>query len=364
MKRILISGYHGFGNCGDEAILSAMVNNLKYVYPDLEIVALSKKPQETRRVYGITAINRINILHILYQLKGTTVLLSGGGSLLQDVTSTRSLIYYLSVIVMAKMFNKPVILYANGIGPIKKAFNKYLTKLVLNNVDMITLRDEESKQELRQIGVTKPEIAITADPVFTLECVNNRQIDRIFRFENIDCSRPLVGISIRKWKTDSDFEASIAGIADKIIEKFNYNVLFIPMHMPQDSKIINSVQKLMKNKSYAIKGKYSVQEYMGIIGRLHSLISMRLHTLIFAAVQKVPMFGLVYDPKVQNFLDMVGQPSIDNLDNIDENKIYDWLTYVKKHRISICGLLESRIIDLRKKAETNDNIVMKFLEKY
>lgn len=363
MKRILISGYHGFGNCGDEAILSAMVNNLKHIYPDLEITALSKKPQETRKIYGINAINRINPFSIFNKMRNTNILLSGGGSLLQDVTSTRSLIYYLSIISIAKMLKKPVMLYANGIGPIKKRFNRILTKAIINKVDFITLRDDDSKKELVDLGITNPEIIVTSDPVFTLEPTYTKQVDKILRIEEINLDKPLVGISIRRWKTGSNYEAIIAEIADGIINKYNYNILFIPMQIPEDSKIIENVRHLMKNPSFVMKGKYNVQEYMGVIANLHALISMRLHTLIFAAVQKVPMIGLVYDPKVKSFLDMVEQPSAGDISNVDKDKLFKLLDEIKDDRNKICQSLEKHIISLRKKAELNDDIVIKFLQK-
>lgn len=363
MKRILISGYHGFGNCGDEAILSAMVNNLKHIYPDLEIIALSKKPQETARVYGINAIYRINIFSIFNNMLNMNVLLSGGGSLLQDVTSTRSLIYYLSIIAMAKFLKKPVILYANGIGPIKKKFNRFLTSKIVDQVDIITLRDEESKYELEKLGITKPKIEITADPVFTLEAIYTRQIARILKAEQISLDKPLIGISIRKWKSETSYERTIAEVADGIIEKYDCNILFIPMQMPEDSKVIERVRRIMRNHSVVINGRYNVQEYMGIIGNLELLISMRLHPLIFAAVQKIPMIGLIYDPKVRNFLELVEQPSGGNITNLNKDLLYELIDYILKNKDKISQTLERHIVDLRRMAEKNDNIVIEFLEK-
>lgn len=364
MKRILISGYHGLGNCGDEAILVAMVNNLKHVYPELDIVALSKKPQETRRVYGIHSISRVNIIGIIYQLLRSNILLSGGGSLLQDVTSTRSLIYYLTIIMLAKILKKPVMLYANGVGPIKKKLNRKITKYVLNKVDIITLRDEESKVFLRKIGVTVPELIVTADPVFTLDAIDSRAVKKILNYEKIDLKRPLVGISIREWKTNVAYEKTIAEIADNIVEKYNHNILFVPMHMPNDLKIIRNVQSLMRNRSYTIRGRYSVREYMGIISSLNMMISMRLHTLIFAAVEKVPMIGLVYDPKVSSFLDLVQQPSGGDISNIDVKKIYELIKIILANKERMSKSIESHIDELRKRAEINDEIVIKLLEKY
>lgn len=362
MKRILISGYHGFGNCGDEAILISMVENLKSSYPDLEMVALSKDPEETSKIYGIKSINRINIFSILFQFFRTNLLISGGGSLLQDVTSTRSLIYYLGIISLAKLMFRPVMIYANGIGPINGSFNRFLTKLILNRVNIITLRDEDSLLLLRNMGVDKPEIIVTADPVFTLTAVDDHMVEEILSREEIGRDKPLLGVSIRKWGSQKT-EMLIAEAIDGIVKNYNYNVVFIPMHIPTDLDTINRVQKMMKFKSYALSGNYSVREYMGLIGKFDMLISMRLHTLIFAAVQNIPMIGIVYDPKIQSILDLVDQPSVGDVAKFDKYKLYSLVDDIIVNKDEVRKRLEKRIKDLKEKAKLNDNIVIGLLEK-
>lgn len=362
MKRVVISGYHGCGNCGDEAILFAMVNNLRQTHKDLEIVAFSKNPKETKQINNIKSINRVNIFSMLCYMLRTDLVLSGGGSLLQDVTSTRSLIYYLSIIIIAKILNKPVMVYANGIGPINKKFNRYLTKFVLNKVDVITLRDEDSKQELCGLGVSK-NVIVTADPVFTLNAVDSIEGQKALKSEGIKLDKPIIGISIRNWKTLSDFENKIAEVADNLINKYNCNILFIPMQLPNDLLLIHRVKSHMKNKAYIVSGKYSVQEYIGIIGNLSILISMRLHTLIFAAVQKVPMVGLVYDPKVKSFLNMINQPSAGSITDLDTQNLYQLIDDIFEKRQSISLSLGEQITELKKKAKINDDIVVELLEK-
>lgn len=362
MKRILISGYHGFGNCGDEAILISMVNNLKSSYPDLEMIALSKDPEETSRIYGIKSINRINIFSIIWQLLRSNLLISGGGSLLQDVTSTRSLIYYLGVITLAKLMFRPVMIYANGIGPIKRPINRLLTRIILNRVNIITLRDEDSSLLLRNIGITRPEIIVTADPVFTLTAVDDNQVEEILSREGIDLSKPLLGVSIRKWGSQKT-EMLIADAIDGLIKNYDYNIVFIPMHMPNDLETIKRVQNMMKFKSYALSGNYSVREYMGLVGKMDILISMRLHTLIFAAVQNIPMIGIIYDPKVQSILDLVDQPSVGDVARFDKYKLYSLVDDIIANRADVLKRLERRIKDLKEKAKLNDNIVIGLLEK-
>ncbi len=189
-KKILISGYYGFDNSGDDAILKAMVKDIKAKDSNVKITAFSNNPTFTKKTYGIDAVNRFGIKGVVRAIRNCNLFISGGGSLLQDITSTRSLLYYISLMKLAKLFNKPVMVYANGIGPINKRINRFLTRKVLNKVDFITLRDEDSKIFLRDLRVENDNIYVTADPVFTLEPTKEETILKIFQKEGIPDDKP------------------------------------------------------------------------------------------------------------------------------------------------------------------------------
>ena len=155
MKRILLSGYYGFGNVGDEAILTSTIKTLQLQAPGVQIAVLSNEPAETARTYNVRAMHRMWPHHVLNAISETDLVVFGGGSLLQDDTSLRSLLYYLSVIFLAKIMGKPVIVYANGIGPLHSRLGRFLTRVALNTVKDITVRDQESFKELKKIGVNK-----------------------------------------------------------------------------------------------------------------------------------------------------------------------------------------------------------------
>ena len=103
MADIIIAGYHGFANSGDEALLLAILNTLRKKRPELDVTVLSKKPEETARVYGVKSIFRYNIFKVIKEMKRSKMLLFGGGSLLQDVTSSKSILYYLVIIWLAQV---------------------------------------------------------------------------------------------------------------------------------------------------------------------------------------------------------------------------------------------------------------------
>lgn len=362
MSKILISGYHGYGNCGDEAILVAMIRNLRQLQPGLDLVALSKLQDQTALVYGIRCVNRFNLLQIIREMRSADLVLSGGGSLLQDVTSNRSLYYYLGIILLARLLRRPVMLYANGIGPINRRYNHRLTRCILNLTQTITLRDSESCVLLKKLGVDRPGLQVTADPVLTLAPVAGDRALNICRAEGIDIDRPLVGISVRPWKAGTDFLPRMAAITDALVEQ-GREVLFFPLHQSDDVRAITQVQALCRQPSHLLRGSYSAEDIMSVIGLCQVFISMRLHGLVFAAVENVPMIGLVYDPKVQSFLDSLQQPGIADLDQLDPESFLEMIARVEREREKLAAGLEARIKGLREQARRNDQIVMEMLSK-
>ena len=116
--KAVISGYYGFDNCGDEAVLLAIIHCLKKLKPDVRIVVLSGNPKKTRELYAVEAVNRWNPFSVAIELLSCRLLISGGGSLLQDVTSTKSLRYYLAIINIAALFKKRIMIYSQGLGPL------------------------------------------------------------------------------------------------------------------------------------------------------------------------------------------------------------------------------------------------------
>ena len=358
----VISGYYGFKNVGDDAMLMAIIDNLKMYKKDLRILVLSKNPIETRRIYNVDSISRINLIHILLIMKNSKLFISGGGSLIQDNTSTRSLIYYLGMIWLAKKMKMKVMIYANGIGPLNKKNNRSLTKYVVDKVDVITLREELSYRELADLNINKPQIHVTADPAFTIQPEDEEHINYLLLDEEIDPNSSYIGISVRKWSGHDKYEATIADIADYIIENYGINVLFIPMHYPGDLVIIENIRAKMKNKSYAVSKKHSVSEILGIIGKTEMLIGMRLHALIFAASIGVPIVGIVYEPKVEGFLKYSNQASLGHVNSLEFEKAKKIIDDTWNNRDNIKEQLKTTTASLKERALNNAEIAVKIIE--
>lgn len=301
-KDILISGYYGFGNSGDDALLLSMIRDFESKGLKKNITVLSANPKETKRIYGVNAINRINPFALFYYFVKCRLFISGGGTLIQDGTSTKSLIYYLWLIKSAKLLGRKTMLYANGIGPVNRDRNKARVKKVLNRVDCITVRDEKSLKELTALGVDKPEIILTADPAFLLDCEEN--IDALvqkYQLDNIICA------AIRSPKTDNPgFAEGIAAALDRAAEKYGTMAVLLPMQNI-DINISKEISSAMKSRSVVIDERLSVGEVLSLVGMSRMCIGMRLHMLIYAASKGVPVTAIVYDPKVSGFMEYSGQ---------------------------------------------------------
>lgn len=362
-KSILMSGYYGFDNSGDDAILKAIIKDIRNVDNKLNIVVLSKDPEKTNAMYNVKAVDRFKVFDVIKAIKTTSLLISGGGSLLQDVTSTRSLLYYLAVMGMANFFGKPVMVYANGIGPINRKFNRWLSKITLDRVDLITLRDKDSREYLSKMGINNDNIIVTADPVFTLEASNKEHINNIFIKEGIPNDKQYVGISIRKWKTAKNLIDIVSKTIVYIIENYKVDVILIPMHYPEDVEIsLEVLNKVKSDNCHVLRDKYSVEEIMGVIHRLDLIVAMRLHSLIYAAGQEVPMVGLVYDPKVVGLLKSLDMEYMCNVDDLDFQELIDLIDKVWNNRREFRNNLKLQDLELKKKALSNVTMALELLE--
>ena len=358
----MISGYYGFKNSGDDTLLWAMIETLKSKAPDLRISVLSKNPEETCRHYGVDAINRLNLFQIRRALMRTKVLLSGGGSLIQDVTSTKSILYYLEIIHFALKRHVKVMVYANGIGPINRSMNRRIASRVLNRVNLITLRERGSKELLLKMQVTAPPVVITADPAFTLNISGQEEIDQLLKGYGILPDEPLIGVSVRNWKkTSRDFCAQLAAQLDNICQTHSVSPLFLPMQFPSDYEFSKRVASHMRTHVHIIDTPYSGNILSGIIRRTDFMIAMRLHALIYSASAGVPIIGLVYDPKVKSFLEYIGQPYYVDVSDIECEKLAQTFDHCYKNRLQLKDSFDKIVAELKEKALQNAEMAIDLL---
>ena len=356
---IAILGYIGYKNSGDEAILKSVVQSFRERNPDLSFMVFSRKPGETMQDNEVYSANRFSLYHVIKALKRTRLFLAGGGNLLQDNTSTRSILYYLSMLQLAKRYKAKAMLFANGIGPINRRANQCKTAKVLNQLDAITLREPVSLEELKKMGVTRPEIHVTSDPAILLNPVPEEDVDRIMAKEGIPSDKPLIGISVRKW-ADMSYLDAIAALADYCADRFDACPVFIPMQHPTDVYVCEAIIRRMNRKAWLIGGYYRPEELLGFIGRLTLMIGMRLHSLIYASSQMVPALGCLRI-KVDAFLKEVSQPSAGTPLQLDCQKVYRLLDDLWENREAMREKLREARERLVLLAQENVDIALSLL---
>lgn len=326
MKNVLISGYYGFNNTGDEAMIETM--SILLAKKDCGLIVLSSNPERTKELYNVQAYDRYKFSEIVKAIKKSDIVVSGGGTLFQDITSKKSIWYYLGIVKLAQLFRKKVCIAYQGIGPIDTKLYRKMTKQALNkkSVKMIALRDNQAIEYAKNLGVKEEKLSFSSDMIFMMQPPAKERCEKILRdnVHNLQEGQRLIGFSIREWK-DKDRTDALAELADKLVEKYNARIVFFPFHKPKDAEISKIIMHKMKHEEMAVlmPNRYLPSEILGTMGMMDVNIGVRLHSLVFSAVMNVPTIGISYDPKIDGFLDMIDLVPVCTYETILVDKIVD-----------------------------------------
>ena len=323
---VLICGAYGFGNTGDDAILQAIIGEMRRIDPHMPLTVLSRRPKDTQRTFGVNACHRFGVHAIRRVLRRSQLFISGGGSLMQDVTSRLSLWYYLGTIRMAHGCGCKVQMYGCGIGPIIYDRDQKLAAHVINTcVDKITLREPDSRETLKNFGVTVPEVILASDPALTLPPASRSRIDSILRAHDMELDGKYIGFVLRKWPGMEEKATAFAAGAVYAYLKYGLTPVFLSINFRADGEASQMVTEHLSIPFHMIDEQMSSGEVIGVLSRMTTVVSMRLHGLIFAAGQGVPLIGVAYDPKVTAFLDYVEQNNYIQLAALNEKDLSDMI---------------------------------------
>ena len=359
MSKIVISGYYGFANAGDEAMLNAIVTSLRNTDKAVDLTVISGNPNITAAKHKVASIHRFSPLKIYSALSSCDLLLSGGGSLLQDVTSKKSLLYYLAIIGLGKLLDKKVMLYAHGIGPIRSSVLRKITKAICNQVDLITVRDTDSLDELRRLGVTDTKIRLTADAVLTLAQGNKEQGLNLLEKFGLGQNKPIVAISVRSWGSSDKYLQEMAKAADVLSLENDAQIALLPLQYPADVVACKKLQQFMKREAVILDAAFDTEQFLGLMGNFSLLIGMRLHALIFAAVMETPFIALSYDPKIDGFVKEVAGTNIGAIDNFAAEALVKATKAILKNDNNS----NERLEQLREKALQNTQLAFELLRR-
>ena len=361
-RRILISGYYGLRNTGDEAVLSAIIKGLRAQSEDTEIVVLSQSPEETAATHGVRALPRMSPSVVSQAVNDCDLFISGGGSLLQDATSFKSLVYYLLVIGLAKRRSRKVMVLGQGIGPLRRGISRGLTARTLSHLDLITVRDAQSAELLRELGI-QGRIEVTADPTFMLDPCPAEESGRLLREAGLGEDEDIIAISLRKWPETPELESAVVKALSALAEKVPAKFLLVTMQTPDDEELSRQVARSIgKPDRFVVQpALWSANQLLGVLSRCGLVVGMRLHALIFAAAAGTPSLGIVYDPKVEQFVRMTGQEGI-SLSEVASGLLADLAAQAWTQRADLASRLERTVPPLRDAAMRNFALAEELLD--
>ena len=295
MKKVLVSGYIGFNNFGDEAIFLALSSHLKS--KKCSVSALCNNENEVKKTYDVITYNYKKPFEILKAILLNDILISGGGSLLQNKTSNFSLIYYLFIIFLAKFFNKKVIIFAQGIEPINGKFFEFLTKTVLKMTNFISVRDKKSQNLLNSWNI---KTELLSDPAYSL-------------IENIEINQDKKGLIVQLRSFEGIDDKFISDLADVIAKYYQGEITVLSLQNEYDKDIcLSFIEKLKKYNANAKFIPYQgIKETIDVLNNAKYVISARLHGLIVSYALENKCFGLIYDEKIRTLCDEL------NIENIE-----------------------------------------------
>ena len=305
---IIISGYYGFDNIGDDSLLVSIVDGIRNRIPNAKITVLARKTKQISRLCGVRTINRFNAFRVLREMRHAKLLISGGGSLLQDGTSRRSSLYYAYIMHIAKHFGLKVMIYANGLGPLTSNISRKHAARAISNADYVSLRENGSVELARAIGVER-EMHVSADPAFLIEISPELWLDHIRAREGIKGRYFILSVkdgnTFDGAKTGRDTLAVMADDIRALSEKYSLMPIFVPMYPNYDTAI---TKKLCAAAGCGIVLEgLTAPELCALMKQSEFVVGTRLHMLIFSAAMAVPMLGISYDPKIDAFLKHIGQ---------------------------------------------------------
>lgn len=363
MPKTVILGYYGFSNTGDEALLAAISDSLRRRCPELEITVLTAGDSHLPGVTGVTAVNRWHPARVTRALRRADLLIAGGGTLLQDSTSLRSLFYYVGIILLARRLGKRVMLYANGLGPLRTGTGHRLARRALAAADVITLRDRKS---LHDLNLWFPDLAhkarLTADPALLLAPAGDDQARELLAGTGVAGDQPFLAACVRPWNGVA-YEAPLASALDAVAGRHGMVTLFLPMQVPRDVAASRRVMAHMHTPAYLMDRPVPPRLFMALLARSTAVAAMRLHAAVLAAALPVPALGIAYDPKIEGVLSDIGLPILGRPGEITAEKLGDALEDLIRRHDALQEALRQRVAGLRELAEENAALALSLVGK-
>ncbi|MGX1829429.1 polysaccharide pyruvyl transferase CsaB [Paenibacillus taichungensis] len=375
-QKLVISGYYGYHNSGDEAVLKSILTALEEESHrsnvTIEPIVLSGDPEWTTSMYGVRSVHRMKLKEVREAIKESDGLISGGGSLLQDATGLKSIPYYLGVIKLAQWLKKPTFIYAQGIGPVNRKMFNPMIRSVFKACNYVSVRDEQSAEYLRGLGLQWNQIHVVPDPVMGLP-LPEAKVEEVSSVAvnaqgaSVHTKLPVIGVSVRFWESDRKELTAIAAGLKKLCSKKAVHLRFMPFHLPIDEQASRFVMEMLgdlgnKGSEVSItKDLTDPQLMLQEVSNCDVVIGMRLHSLIYAASQYVPPVGISYDPKIDQFMLRLDSETVGSTDALDGDKLAKTVSNLLDQRSQWLKEHEEGITELKQEAKVPAQQIIKYL---
>lgn len=330
--RVVVVGYYGFGNSGDEALLLTLLQQLP---EGVQPVVLSNDPDRTAELYGVEVCDRwdLRALHRLF--RSADAFIWGGGSLMQDSSSWRNPLYYGGLMRWAQLYGLKTIAWGQGIGPLQRGWVRWLTRSCLQRCEAVSVRDEGSAQLLKDWGIAHE---LAPDPVWSLRATDY----------SADWEVPAIAVVLRHHPLLTVARLDVIQRALDILHvQTNAQLLLMPFQAT-DLDLAESLQRACKAPSRVVRIE-DPRQLMSAFRSVKLAIAMRLHGLILAAAAGIPVFGLSYDPKVTRLMEAEHIPGyeLQKLPEDEQGLAAAWLVRYREEGLPKHGL--DRLRDLAEK---------------
>ena len=364
--KIGISGSYGGLNLGDEAILKSMIEQVRREIPDAEITVFSRNAEDTRRRHKVertVPVRKLSRAEVVPEVERLDLLVLGGGGILYDADAR----VYLREVQVAKERGVPVFLFAVGAGPLKEPAVQAAVREALEGVAAITVREKSARAVLEEAGVHR-DVVVTADPALLLK---PEPLPRnVLKHEGLEGKRRLVGMSVREpgvAAPDLDerlYHALLANAADFMVDRCDADIVFVPMERSVlDSQHSHAViaQMLRAQRARVLNGEYTSGQLLSLMGHFDFAVGMRLHFLIFAALQGVPFVALPYSGKVGGFLEDLKLPA-PPLQLVNPGRLIAHIDDSWDNRRALRTTLGKSVAPLQERARETMNLLLRVLD--
>lgn len=328
--QVVLGGYYGKGNGGDEALLAA---TLQMLPKEVKPIVLSGNPAQTRKMYGVDSCDRFNGIQVFQALQQSQAFILGGGSIMQDATSLRNPIYYGSLLGIAQGMGLKTIALAQGIGPLHRSLSRWIAKRAFERCHAVSVRDDASAEILANWNISP---LIAPDLVWGLEPSPVKGL--------WDLPAPRVAVNLRSHPQLTPNK--VAALTQALIEFQKATetcILLVPFQASQDLALAEAIAPQLPG-AHKIVSLKDPRQLKGLFQGVEMAIGMRYHSLIMALAHQCRAFAISYDPKVTQLMAQLQVPGweLADLPEVPAHMSQAWI----EHYANGNGLNDSQIQSL------------------